>query len=263
MVTFGFTVGGSEQYYANLSTTIRAIKERVKCAYRILVLDNDNKFSSNDSLIKIIQTNYPRKLQYYWSNRYNLYKYAETEHVVYADIDTVIVNDNIEQLIHDSENKFYICQHWWVDTYSKYIEYNSVNNIPKQLILKNNSPYFASGVFIFNINTCAQIFEKYWQIFNICYSKDDNFKQGITDEFMLCHTLNSAQNYKFCHGSLNHCCEKQLMPIMFDGNTIFGKNPYEKEFKPIIFAHCDTFRRDPSIGYDMEMSKYIKKAFYL
>jgi len=265
MITFGYIVGGEERHYNNLTKSIKSIKDRIKVSYEILIIDNDGKLKS-ESNIKVVNLDQPRKLHYYWSNRYRLNEFAETEYVMYMDTDTVIANDRIEELIKKSEDKFYICQHWWVRTYGSYLNMNPTDNsvIGKLSGLINyNDPYFASGVFLFNKEKNAKVFEEYWKIFNLCYEQGSEYKTGITDEFMLAHALNITKDYKFCHGSLNHCCEKQLMPIEFKGNNLWGSNPYELEKEKIVCLHCDTNRRDPSNGYDTEMSNYIKNMFYL
>ena len=265
MITFGYIVGGEERHYNNLKKSIKSIKDRIKIPYEILIIDNDGKLESENG-IKVIHLDQPRKLQYYWSNRYRLNEFAETEYVMYMDTDIVIVNDRIEELIKQSEDKFYVCQHWWVKEYGSYLNMNPTDDsVVNKLtgLINYNDPYFASGVFLFNKDKNSKVFEEYWKIFNLCYEQTSNYKTGITDEFMLTHALNITKDYKFCHGSLNHCCEKQLMPIEFKDGNLWGSNPYELEKEKIVCLHCDTHRRDPSNGYDIEMSSYIKNMFYL
>ena len=255
MITFGYIVGGEERHYNNLKKSIKSIKDRIKIPYEILIIDNDGKLESENG-IKVIHLDQPRKLQYYWSNRYRLNEFAETEYVMYMDTDIVIVNDRIEELIKQSEDK----------EYGSYLNMNPTDDsVVNKLtgLINYNDPYFASGVFLFNKDKNSKVFEEYWKIFNLCYEQTSNYKTGITDEFMLTHALNITKDYKFCHGSLNHCCEKQLMPIEFKDGNLWGSNPYELEKEKIVCLHCDTHRRDPSNGYDIEMSSYIKNMFYL
>ncbi len=266
MITFGYIVGGDQSHYTNLFMSLKSLRERIKIPYKVVIIDNDQKLKSTDfnSGISIIHLSNPPKKHYYWSNRYHLHKYMDTDYGMYMDTDTVICNDRIEEIINKSEDKFYICQHWWVNNYGNYLTHN-----PTQIDVVNkfntplDKPYFASGVFLWNNNTCTNVFEEYWNVFNVCYSENDEYKTGITDEFMLCHALNKTNNFKFAHGSLNHCCEKQLMPINLKDNVLVGKNPFEEEFEPIICLHCDLHRRNPSDGYTITMANYIKKMFYL
>jgi len=265
MITFGYIVGGEERHYNNLKKSIKSIKDRIKVPYEILIIDNDGKLEDENG-IKIIHLDQPRKLQYYWSNRYRLNEFARTEYVMYIDTDAVIANDRIEELIENSEDKFYVCQHWWVKEFGAYLNTNPTDRtVTDKLkgLINHNDPYFASGVFLFNKDKNSKVFEEYWKIFNLCYEEGSDYRTGITDEFILAHALNITKDYKFCHGSLNHCCEKQLMPIEFKDGNIWVSNPYELEREKIVCLHCDTHRRDPSNGYDVHMANYIKNMFYL
>lgn len=265
MITFGFIVGGDERHYKNLEKSIMSIRDRVKFPHKILVIDNDNIIKSNSN-VRVVHLDNPRKLQYYWSNRYRLHEFAETEYVMYMDTDTVIASDRIEELIERSGDKFFICQHWWVKDYGSYLRMNSTDKkVVDKLsgVISHTDPYFASGVFLFNKNKNSKVFDEYWRIFNLCYEQGSDYKEGITDEFILAHALNLTGDYKLGPGSLNHCCEKQLMPIQYRDNTLYGSNPFESRVEKIFCLHCDTNRRDPSDSYDEEMSKYIKNMFYI
>jgi len=54
-VTFGYIVGGDDKHYINLMRSLKALEERVKQPYEVVIIDNDDRFYSDESNIKIVK----------------------------------------------------------------------------------------------------------------------------------------------------------------------------------------------------------------
>jgi len=260
MVTFAYIVGGQDKFYKMLECSILSIKRNIKSNYKILILDNGKKLPSNYMGTKVVHLDVPKKLHMIWSSRYLLYKYAETDYVLYLDVDTVVINDKIEQLIQESDDKFYVCKHWWIPTFGQAVkELKPLTNVS----IPDKADYFASGVFLFHSKKHKYIFEEYQNVLNECYQETDTFKKGVTDEYMLANTLYRTKGYKLCHGSLNHACNPSYMPMEFKENTIWGKNPFEEHMEKVCCLHCDITLRNPTMRLSDDMKKFVIREFML
>ena len=118
-LSFGFIVGGGDSYYKNLMRACESL-ERIKQDHEIVIIDMDDRLDIDDPNVKIIKTK-AEKLEnkddrnyfqpHIWAERYNLFKHVETEHCIYLDTDTVIINDRVDELIEEAEDNFLCTQH--------------------------------------------------------------------------------------------------------------------------------------------------------
>ena len=244
-VTFGFIVGGDDAYYDNLMRACESL-ERVKQPHEILIIDMDDRLDIDDPNVKIVKAE-AEKLEnedsrnyfqpYIWKKRYELYKHVETDYCFYMDTDTVVINDRVDELIEEAEDKFLCTQHWWCPTLKSFF----VNNKPDRTNLKlpqdtGTYDYVASGAFMFQKDKHNKLFERYEEIFNGIFS-DGKVHAGVTDELVLCLALNEWGNYKFTNGSFNHCAANSQQPLELRDGVWYGKNPFEDEMKPIFLFH--------------------------
>jgi len=51
------------------------------------------------------------------------------------------------------------------------------------------------------------------------------------------------------------------MPLKLENKKLYGKNPFEEDWAPVTFLHCDTFRRDPTANYSGTLKLKIKEVF--
>jgi hypothetical protein len=160
------------------------------------------------------------------------------------DTDTVIVNDRVDELIEESEDQFLICRHWWVPTLRDYLSRVRVaTGLVSHLIDENNLdiPYFASGLFLFQKDKHDHIFDTFHTKFDSVFGSIPNNAEGITDELLLCLTLNETGGFKTTNGSMNHSSEREQMPLVFNSNDkkFYGKNPQDDIFKKVFAFHND------------------------
>jgi len=185
--------------------------------------------------------------------RYHLNKYVETAHCFYMDTDSVIVNDRVDELIEEAGDDFLICRHWWVPQLQDYLQRVRVNiGLVKHLIKEDkvDIPYFASGLFLFQKEKHDKIFDTYHEKFDSVFSSIPNNAEGITDELLLCLTLNETGGYKTTNGSMNHSSEQEQMPLKFNENdkTFWGKNPQDDVYKKVFAFHNDLLEF-PTLSY--------------
>lgn len=249
--TFGYIVGGDNKYYVNLIRSLKSLEERVKKPYEVLILDMDGRFYTDEPNIKVVNSRADKInnegdehnrnwLQpHIWAQRYQLYKYVETDYCFYMDVDTVLINDRTEELIEESEDNFMLAQHWWVPTFSSFV--NNVNpDLTKlsRFLPPQNVEYFygASGCFLFKKNAHDHIFKKYEEIYQEVHG-DGSAPRNVTDELILCLTFNQFDDWKFTNGSFNHTAHPKSMPLKKENNIWVGKNSYENEYKPVFVFH--------------------------
>ena len=167
------------------------------------------------------------------------------------DTDTVIVNDRVDELIEEAEDDFLICRHWWVPQLKDYLERVRVNiGLVSHLIEEDNVeiPYFASGLFLFQKEKHDHIFDTYHKKFDSVFASMPNNAQGITDELLLCLTLNETGGYRTTNGSMNHSSEQEQMPLKFNASTFWGKNPQDELYKKVFAFHNDLLEF-PTLSY--------------
>ena len=102
-----------------------------------------------------------------------------------------------------------------VPTLKDYLERVRVNiGLVSHLIEEDNVdiPYFASGLFLFQKEKHDHIFETYHKKVDSVFASMPNNAQGITDELLLCLTLNETGGYRTTNGSMNHSSEQEQMP---------------------------------------------------
>lgn len=277
-ITFVYCVGGDDVYYDCLYKSIKSL-DRINQRYNILVLDVDNKFKSDKDNVKVIDVGVKeREINHFQFLRYKAHKYVDTKYAFYLDVDVVINFDRIDELKKKSGDKFLLTQHWWVPTINDYVSKNNImyNNVGSKYInyLYNgdmNRPYIASGVFFYQPKLHGKILDEVLDKFEYIYSQSDSSvtkKIGITDECVLSSCLNT-DNCVLVNGSLNHCARSEWMPTEIVEGVLYGKNPYDSEFEPIICLHADVDRRIQQFGQfphkeeSVEVSNLIKKGFYL
>lgn len=251
-ITFGYIVGGEDKHYNNLLRSMESL-ERIKQPHEILILDADGRLQMEDDNPNVRIVHFPVDEEkdsswfkpHYWQMRYHLNKYLETDHCFYMDTDTVIVNDRVDELIEEAEDKFLICNHWWVHTLDAYLRNVRVNvGLIDHLLDTNNLeiPYFASGLFLFQKDKHDDLFKIFLEKFNSVFDNlpNNTNAQGITDELLLALSLEDFKNYKMTNGSMNHSSEQEQMPLKYQDGTFWGKNPQDDEFKKVFAFHNDT-----------------------
>lgn len=271
-VTFGFIVGGNDLYYKNLIRACESL-ERIKQPHEIVIIDVDNRLSINDPLVKIVNTpveylenkDHRNWFQpYIWSQRYNLYQHIETDYCFYMDTDTVIINDRVDELIEEAEDNFLCTQHWFVPTLDKYLQKFTVDKtsivkyLPKD---PSTYKYAASGAFMFQKQKHDHIFKKYNEIFTDIFS-DGGSHIGVTDELILCFTLNQTKNYKFTNGAFNHTAAADYMPLKYMDNIWYGKNPFDEEYEKVFLFHSACQNVHTLESHSPEFIDQIKKVMY-
>jgi hypothetical protein len=271
-VTFGYVVGGDAKHYRNLDRSLRALKERVTQPYEVIIIDIDNKLYLKDPNIKVVK-GIATKINgegrnwlqpHIWSKRYELYKHIETDYCFYMDVDTVLINDRINELIEESEDKFMLAQHWWVPTIGEYLKNVKVDlhKIEQYLPLLNlDYPYGASGCFLFKKDLHDHIFDKFNEIYRYIHN-DGSAPLNVTDEFILCLSFNQFNDWKFTNGSFNHTAANKLMPLKKEDGVWMGKNPYEKDFKPIFVFHSSCENVHALAEYSPKYIDEIKEVMY-
>lgn len=271
-VTFGYIVGGDDKYYTNLIRSLKALEERVNQAYEVVIIDMDNRFYSDEPNIKIVkgdanQINGEGRnwLQpHIWSKRYELYKHIETDYCFYMDVDTVLINDRVDELIEESENNFMLAQHWWVPTLDDYltnvkVDLRKVNPyLPPSEI---NYFYGASGCFLFKKDAHNHIFKKFNGIYTDIHG-DGSAPLNVTDELILCLSFNSFDDWKFTNGAFNHTAADSLMPLKKENGIWMGKNLYETEFKPVFVFHSSYENVHTLNQYSPKYIDEIKQVMY-
>lgn len=264
-ITFGYIVGGDEKHYKNLARSIKSL-ERIKQPFNIVVLDASNRIEpTKKSNVKIV----PFPIEdsnkgdwykpYMWQMRYHLNEYIETEYCFYLDTDTVIVNDRTDSLIEQAGDKFLICPHWWLNSLQDYTNKVSVNRdtLSKLTTKSLDIPYFASGIFLFQKNKHDNIFNTLQGKFNSIFKNPlINDTTGITDEVLLCLTLEETKGYKTTNGAMNHSSEREQMPLYFDEekNKFLGKNPQDKDYEEVFAFHNDLL--------EFNNLSYFREEFY-
>jgi len=271
LITFVLAVAGEEKHFHNLERCLWSIKNKItSIPYCVLVINGKHCRYNQNNVIRTIPyegdlSRIERHL--FWRMRYDLYKYVDTEYTMYLDSDTVICNDTVLSKINEIGEKFGICQHFWVPTLSDYKikAGNPQANLEIDILSdKTDSPFIASGAFIFKNNKHnLNIIKNVTKIYSEIYPKGASYKEAMTDEVWLTLALKGEwKNVHFLGGAFNHCCEQQIMPIRLNNEIIEGKNPFEHEsFAPITLLHCDLYRRDPRLGFDKNLSDKIAACF--
>ena len=272
-VTFGFIVGGDDKYYNNLMRACESL-ERIKQPHEVLIIDMDDRLSIDAPNVKIVKVdaeelknegddrNYFQP--YIWKERYNLYKYVETDYCFYMDTDTVVINDRTDELMEEAEDKFLCTQHWWVPTLRDFLAVTKVNltntgdYIPKDTSTYN---YAASGAVLFQKDKHNELFEKYDKIFTDIFS-DGGLHSGVTDEMILCLALNEWGNYKFTNGSFNHCAAKDYQPMELRDGVCYGSNPNEDEMKPVFLFHSACQNIVSLAQYGTDVNELMKVMYW-
>lgn len=269
-ITFIYVVAGHDNHYSNLKTSINSVRKIYKKS-KILIGDFDNKvkLDSNDievidlSFVNIDRTKIFKHI--IWQYKYYVSQLTKTKYNLYLDTDTVLVN-KIDNLIEDSNGRFTIAKHFWVENVLKFksvAEWQKETNLfIENLDLKDEMDFCAAGVFFFeknekNIKILKDTFNIHQEIY-----KDIDYVRGIYDETILNSVLQKNIDFVlYYNGSINHCSMVD-MPIIFDGEKLLGKNLFDSEYKPITCLHCDKYRRDPSAPYSEPIKSIIRNLFY-
>jgi len=271
-ISFIYVVAGENSHYENLKTSIKSVR-RIYPNSNIIVGDFDKKldenFTQNLKIIDLSHVYIDRKKTFkhiIWQYKYFICQFTETKYNLYLDSDTVLVN-KLDNLIEDSQGKFLIAKHFWVENVKKFKQIaekeSSTYLFLEKLNLVDDMDFCAAGVFFFEKNEkCFEILNKTFNIHENIYNNRDYIK-GIYDETILNSVLQKElENVVYYNGSINHCSMVE-MPMIFSNNTLYGKNIFDKEYKPITCLHCDKHRRDPSLPYDEPIKSMIRNLFEL
>ena len=271
-VTFGFIVGGDDIYYKNLMRACESL-ERVKQPHEVLIIDMEGRLDIDDPSVKIVNASAEHLSNgddrnwfqpHIWKERYNLYKHVETDYCFYMDVDTVLINDRVDELIEESEDNFMLTQHWWVPTLDEFMK-----NVRADLrkVSKHLPPggvdyfYGASGCFLFKKDAHDHIFEKFHEIYTDIHG-DGSTPLNVTDELLLCLSFNRFDDWKFTNGAFNHTAAHALMPLKKENGIWMGKNPYEKEFKPVFVFHSSYENVHTLVEHSPKYIDGIKEVMY-
>jgi len=271
-VTFGFIVGGDDIYYKNLMRACESL-ERVKQPHEVLIIDMEGRLDIDDPSVKIVNASAEHLSNgddrnwfqpHIWKERYNLYKHVETDYCFYMDTDTVVINDRVDELIEEAEDKFLCTQHWWVPTLDNFFKKVIVDKtglskyLPEDL---STYAYAASGAFMFQKDKHDSLFERYHEIYTDVFS-DDGVHQGVTDELILCLSLNEFGNYKFTNGAFNHCAAADQQDLKYDDGIWYGKNPQEDEYEKVFLFHSACQNVHTLARHSPGFIEDIKKVMY-
>lgn len=270
-ICFIYVVGGNDSHYRNLQTSILSVRKIYPSA-KILIGDFDLKFKPSDDLTEVIDLSgvvFDKNKIYkhiIWQYKYYIAQLSSCKYNLYLDVDTVLVN-NLNNLIEDSNGKFTIAKHFWIPTVADFINKAETEEktleILKEIGLDNSMDFCAAGVFFFELNSInLLILKNTFELHNQIYNNQD-YILGIYDEPILNSVLQKNINHVlYYNGALNHC-SMEIMPINIENNFLYGKNPFDTEYKPITCLHCDVSRRDPSSPYAGELKKRILDIFCL
>jgi hypothetical protein len=273
-LTFGFIVGGDDKYYKNLMRACESL-ERVEQDHEILILDMDDRLDIDDPKVKIVSASKDDRYMkgdddrnwfqpHAWAERYNLYKYVETDYCLYLDTDCVVINDRTEELIEESEDNFLISQHWWVPTLQNYFQMVPVDQTGLGKYLPEDTStyeYAASGAFLFKKGEHDKLFTRYNEIFEDIFS-DGGVHEGVTDELILCLAMNEVGGYKFTNGAFNHCAAANQQDMKLVDGVFYGKNPQEDDYEKVFAFHA-AYQNIPSlISHSPGFVEDIKKVMY-
>jgi hypothetical protein len=269
-ITFIYVVAGDDNHYNNLKTSINSVRKIYPDA-KILIGDFDSKVKLqneiNIEIVDLSNVNFNRNKTFkhiIWQYKYYVAQMTKTKYNLYLDTDTVLVNE-IDNLIEDSCGKFLIAKHFWVENMSKFkttVERQlETEEYIKFLELKDNMDFCAAGVFFFENNSKnIKILKETFELHNEIYQNKD-YILGIYDETILNSVLQKNINdVIYYNGAINHCSMVN-MPLIYQNGKLYGKNPFDSEFKQITCLHCDKHRRDPSNGYSNEIKKIIDSLF--
>ena len=271
-LSFGFIVGGGDSYYKNLMRACESL-ERIKQDHEIVIIDMEDRLSIDDPKVKIVKaTREELKNEdsrnwfqpHIWAERYNLFKHVETEHCFYMDTDTVVINDRVDELIEEAQDNFLCTQHWWVPTLADYMNKVEVMHAGLSNYLPDNRHsynYASSGAFLFQKDKHDHIFNRYGEIFEDIF-KDGGVHPGVTDEFVLCLTLNELGGYHFTNGAFNHCAAADQQDMKLIDGVFYGKNPQEDEYEKVFLFHSAYQNISSLITHSPGFHEEIKKVMY-
>ena len=271
MITFVYAIGGTDiNYYNSLIQSLISLAEVIKYPYKVVIISDINLHSweCNESYRyygKTLSANAGK--HEFWRMRYDLLSHIDTEYVMYLDVDTVFVNDNISSIIEKIGDSFGICQHFWVPTILSYYEKampkdDITREMFRKLNITKNYEYFASGAFIFKNNaTNAALIKEVQNTYNAIYGDSHEYLEGFTDEFWLAYSIWKT-NTKVCKlsGAFNHCAEPPMLLRDNDG-ILEGSNPQKEDWAPVTLFHCATNKRVPGWQYDQDLAKKVKECF--
>jgi hypothetical protein len=270
-ITFIYVVAGDNSHYSNLQTSINSAR-KIYPEAKILIGDFDAKFISDDKNTEIINlqhVKFDRAKTFkhiIWQYKYYVAQLSTTKYNLYLDTDTALVN-NLDNLIAESDGKFLIAKHFWVENVAKFKVVSETqtetNSWIDYLKLTDDMNFCAAGVFFFEKNEKnLKILKDTFDLHNEIYENRD-YVLGIYDETLLNSILQrNLDDVIYYNGSINHCSMPN-MPMIMQNGTLYGKNSFDAEFKQITCLHCDVYRRDPSAGYPLEISNLIKTLFNL
>jgi hypothetical protein len=276
-ITFIFTVGGDNVHYENMERCIRSIRKHLNDV-NFLVLEFGNKLKSDNrvqilNMPDIINFKSGKKVGYLiWKHKYVGALHVKTKFGVYIDTDTVLANNTILDLLKNLSGGIGVTRHFWVPNIAYYqaraTDNNSIHEFldtKLKLNLKDESPFFAGGVFLFeNNNETRSVFQDVLKMYDDYYTNKDYVK-SITDELFLAAALTSKPHLvRIFGGALNHCSMgDENMPLTEYQGFLYGRNSFESEWQPVSFLHCDTSRRDPSEMYEGSVRSLVRSAFEL
>lgn len=269
-ICFCYIVGGSQDHYNNLTFSIKSIRRLVQNPFfYILELGNKQLQSSIDTLV--FHQPLPKtdgKIGYlFWREKYNIVQNTTFDKIVYLDTDTVLVNNNLDDLFEQIDDKVGVCQHFWVPTIQEFRS-KAIGN-PREFLdyagkyqPQDSDLFFGGGVFLLkNTEENIEIMREIGGICDDIYQAEYVSGGGMTDELFLSRVLNKTNQYHLLPGSLNHCLMgDEHMPLIVRDDILCGNNTWEHP-TPITFFHCDPNRRAPEMFYDGEVKQQVKSLY--
>lgn len=273
--TFFYIVGGQQVHYDNIMRSIRSLRQFDKKS-KIMIFEVGDKLKTTADYIvinqpNIIDLNHKGKIGFkFWKQKYVAALYVNTEYGIYMDSDTVVVNDNFDELLTKIGDKVGSAQHFWVPTIGEFHNKavppqnrQSFNSVISRLGCSNDTPLFAGGIFMFkNTPIIKNIMNDTLYVYDDVYSVDSSYITGLTDEIFFSGILNKYNAAYRLNGALNHCCMgDSLMPVKYENGLLYGRNTWESEWEKITLFHCDPTRRNPAKDYNGIVQQQIQKAW--
>lgn len=276
-VTFFTVIGGAKHYRDATTLSVNSIIKKIPEA-KIRVFDFDNEFTHpNVETVDCRGDISERKnVGYtYWRQKYCKAREIDTDYGVYFDCDTVLINDYFDDIFDQIGGKIGSARHWWTPTFGNFkrqaVPQNAMetfNEIMKEIDVKDNTSYYAGGVFVFKRNNKNMMFFSsvidWYDAFNLSY---DHRRECdiVTDEFFFSGVC--PEQVVDLGGSLNVCPKGNGIStdlLVDPDGELLGKNCFDSVecYNPVIFIHCNLHKGNPLDNNYPEDVKQIIRDHY-
>jgi hypothetical protein len=277
-LTVFYTVGGDSHHYDNLHKSLKSL-DRLNARPNVLVLEFGDKLKSSSdfdvvNLPDVIDFSSGKKVGYIlWRHKYVAALKVQTKYGVYLDTDVVLASNELEHVIDQLDGGIAVARHFWVPTIgafsSRAVSPESRSTFEDAVLkmgLSEDDPFFAGGIFAFENNDSARrVFDNTLRYNDDFYRGRGEYVQSMTDELFFAAALKDSPGIvREQGGGFNHCSMgDEHMPLEMIDGRLWGRNPFEILWSPVVALHCDTLRRDPSEKYAGDLRSAVRSAFYL